>query len=177
MQSNKENTNRTFLEEWNGPIVLLVNLAVLAGFGWIFFSGLYGMQEAVVFHTALAKSSPGAVFIDPFHHLSAEQRIDYLLEAMKYQFWMFFLLSVRFAALIWITIRAQVVSSLSLIASVVIFFVYHTWSSRVDDFSLLMFVPKWVWGTLMLAIYIAGALDIIFWVILWRRRARQGRFV
>jgi len=84
------------------------------------------------------------------------------------------LLSVRFVALIWRTIRAQVIGNLSLIAAVVTISILHNWSSQVDEFSLLLFVPKWMWGTLLIATVVIAGLDVVFWVTWSRRSLREG---
>jgi len=149
-----------------GLFYYAVNYINLFLAGLIFLSCLYSVQFAIHYHLTNSELQTATEFFgSQFYRYSGEQRVVLLIEALKYQFWIFFCLLLRTFSLHISKWWSVFVSFLLQIGTIILVIIYYNWAQKVDEWSLMLAQPKWVLGWLIILLFVLTAVDLIILMV------------
>jgi hypothetical protein len=153
--------------EKKGVIYPFFNILCLLLITVIFLSGLHNMQNAFTNEVSTTKSSLNWFSFNPFlRGFTDEKRIILLLDGLKWQFWIFILILLKNFLLCIKKNWSFIFSNLVLIVAFVVTTIYYQWTSKVDEYLYLTFVPRWFLELFNLNIFLLLLADILIILIL-----------
>jgi hypothetical protein len=159
--------SQRFTEEPKGILFYAANLSSLFFAACLFFSSLYSIQDSIIYFVSFHDRSSSAVSFDSLAGLGIEQTIIFLIEALRYQFWIFFCLLLRHMVLFNKNWWSFILRFLWLIAAIVFVTIYMNWNQRLYNSTLMSSSPFSTLNFLVLSLFVPLVWDVVIIIFLF----------